>query len=218
MDVKLPTQNKEELFSEVDKNDWTDGATRETGLFQLQHRYVVGTLRSGLLVVDQEAAHYRILFDRFRARLTSGTGASQQCMFPSTLQLRGDEELALGRLEPILRAAGFDWTAGDAPLEIRLTGLPADIDLPEPEQMLHDMLRDEYPKTGDALASIREQISRIMARRSHIRAGKILSPIQMRQLVDELFACENPYYNPEGRPVLLTITIPEIMQRLGGPA
>jgi DNA mismatch repair ATPase MutL len=39
----------------------------------------------------------------------------------------------------------------------------------------------------------------------------------MRQLVDELFACENPYYSPEGRPVLLTITIPEIMQRLGGP-
>lgn len=218
MDVKLPTPNQSEIFSTAEKDDWTDGATREAGLFQLQNRYIVGTLRSGLLVVDQEAAHYRILFDRFRARLSSGTGASQQCMFPSTLQLRGDEELALGRLEPILRAAGFDWTAGDAPLEIRLTGLPADIDLPEPEQMLHDMLRDEYPKTGDALASIREQISRVMARRSHIRAGKILSPIQMRQLVDELFACENPYYNPEGRPILLTITIPEIIQRLGGPA
>jgi len=199
-------------------SEWNNQGMGEAGLFQLHQRYVVGTLRSGLLVVDQEAAHYRILFDRFRARLTTGSGASQQCMFPTTLQLRGDEELALGRLEQILRAAGFDWTAGYAPLEIRLTGLPADINLPEPEQLFHEMLRDEYPTTGDALASIREQLARIMARRSHIRAGKTLSPIQMRQLVDELFACENPYYNPEGRPVILTITIPEIMQRLGGPA
>jgi len=204
--------------SGIDKNEWQDSAKSEAGLFQLHQRYIVGTLRSGLLVVDQEAAHYRILFDRFQMRLTTGTGASQQCIFPATLQLRADEELALMRLEPILRAAGFDWVAGDAPLEIRLTGHPADIDLPDPEQLFHELLRDEYPGSGDALASIREQLARVMARRSHIRIGKPLSPIQMRQLVDELFACKNPYYSPEGRPVLLTITIPEIMQRLGGPA
>ncbi len=217
MEVKLPPQNQEQDFSDIGKNGWAEGAPSEPGLFQLHQRYIVGTLRSGLLVVDQEAAHYRILFDRCRARLTTGTGASQQCIFPTTLQLRADEALALGRLEPILRSAGFDWTAGDNPLDIRITGLPADIDLPEPELLLHDMLRDEYPSTGDALASIREQLSRVMAKKSHIRAGKTLSPSQMRQLVDELFACENPYYSPEGRPVLLTITIPEIMQRLGGP-
>jgi DNA mismatch repair protein MutL len=204
--------------SGMDKNEWQYSATSETGLFQLHQRYVVGTLRSGLLIVDQEVAHYRILFDRFQMRLTSGTGASQQCIFPTTLQLRADEELALIRLDPILRAAGFDWIAGDAPLEIRLTGHPADIDLPDPENLFHELLCDEYPGSGDALASIREQLARVMARRSHIRVGKSLSPIQMRQLVDELFACKNPYYSPDGLPVLLTITIPEIMQRLGGPS
>jgi DNA mismatch repair protein MutL len=173
-------------------------------------------LRSGLLVIDQEAAHYRILFDRFRARLISGSGASQQCIFPARLTLRQDEQMSLSRLRSILHAAGFDWTEADAVGDILLTGLPADLDLPEPEQLFHSLLSDEYPTTGDALASIREQLSRIMARKSHIRAGKHLSISQMRQLVDELFACENPYYNPDGRPVLLTITIPEIQQRLGG--
>jgi len=192
------------------------GTTGEVGLFQLHGRYVVGTLRSGLLVIDQEAAHYRILFDRFRARLISGSGASQQCIFPARLALRQDEQMSLSRLRSILHAAGFDWTEADAAGDILLTGLPADLDLPEPEQLFHSLLSDEYPTTGDALASIREQLSRIMARKSHIRAGKHLSISQMRQLVDELFACENPYYNPDGRPVLLTITIPEIQQRLGG--
>ena len=183
-------------------------------LWQLHDRYVLTQIRSGLMILDQNAAHERILYERSLQHMEEGVGMSQQLLFPQTVEFPpGDYEL-LEELLPDLRALGFDIEAfGGRSIVVR--GVPSDIRSGDERSILEDVLAQDKLNRERLKVPSKENLAKSMARRSAIRADARLSAREMRSLIDQLFACEMPYACPEGRPTMIKIPIEELDKRFG---
>lgn len=187
--------------------------TSEKPLFQLHRSYIVSQIKSGLLLIDQQAAHERILYEKYLQQLSSGKSASQQLLFPEPLELSTIEAGMLQELWDELTRSGFVLQR-ENDLHYQIQGVPTELVASDAGQLLRNIL-DQYRlnQTHDPKA-LHEQMARTLAHNGGVKSGKILQKAEMQQLIDELFACENPYYTPEGKQTLLTLTLEEVMQRL----
>ena len=185
-----------------------------TLLWQLHDRYILTQIRSGLMMVDQQAAHERILYEKALQSLRSGFGMSQQLLFPHTLDVSPADHELLKELIPDLRSLGFDvdFFSGRS---VVVRGVPADIRPGDERTVLDDILEQYKTYREDLHLKGRENLARSIAHRSAIKAGTKLSPKEMRTLIDQLFMCEMPYASPHGRPTLVKISIEELDKRFG---
>jgi len=184
-------------------------------IFQLQRTYLVSPIKSGLLLVDQESAHRRILYERFLGQLQQGRGASQQLLFPERLECSRNEAGLLRELMTELQAAGFILQSEDE-LTWQIKGVPAEWGAADVAGLIRNLLAQYAEHQVHELQAIHEQLARGMAKHAAIARGRLLAEPEMRQLIDELFACDNPYYTPEGQQTLLTLTLEELQRRLTG--
>jgi DNA mismatch repair protein MutL len=183
-------------------------------LWQLHDAYVLTQIRSGLVIVDQHAAHERILYERARQSLRDGFGLSQQLLFPRTAEFAPDDFSLLESLLQDLKALGFDiqFFSGRS---VVIQGVPADIHAGD-EQSLLDEVLEQYKsfEQVDRLTG-KENLARSIARRSAIRPGMRMSKKEMRALIDQLFQCEMPYASPGGRPTIVKLSVEELRERFG---
>ncbi|QXD15714.1 DNA mismatch repair endonuclease MutL [Rhodocaloribacter litoris] len=187
---------------------------REPLLWQLHDAYILTQIRSGLMIVDQNAAHERILYEKALQNLRGGFGLSQQLLFPHTLDFSPADYELLTELLPDLRSLGFDLEPfGGRSVVVR--GVPAEIRTGDERSILEDIL-DAYKTFGDTGRDRRrEALAKSIARRSAIKPGVKLSTKEMRTLIDQLFLCEMPYACPQGRPTMVKIAIEELQKRFG---
>ena len=160
--------------------------------------------RSGLVLVDQHRAHTRILYERFAAMAQQlVTGHAQQLLFPEELEVGLADAALLEDAMPALSQLGFNL----GPLQdgrVRVLGLPSDAGEGDP-QMLVDAVLMELREAGEVDAEMRA--SRAMAgvaRGAAVPAGRILTRMEMLDIVDGLFACQEPDRDPWGRPTIAT--------------
>lgn len=189
-----------------------DVGVDDTLLWQLHDRYILTQIRSGLMILDQNAAHERILYERALQHIDEGVGMSQQLLFPQTVEFAaGDFEL-LEELLPDLRALGFDLEPfGGRSVVVR--GVSSEIRSGDERTILEDILA-QYKLNRERLkVTSKENLAKSMARRSAIGASTRLSVKEMRSLIDQLFACEMPYACPSGRPTIIKIPIEELDKR-----
>lgn len=180
--------------------------------WQLHGRYLLSPVRSGLLVVDQRAAHERILYERALSTMASGMAASQQLLFPFTVDLGPADRELLAEILPDLAALGFEMEVKDGrPILVR--GVPADVTLGDEREVLDDLLAQFRRNRRSLRLSARENLARSMAARSAIRPGHVLGPPEARLLVDQLFGCDDPFSDPAGRPTMTRMTVEEIERR-----
>ncbi len=192
-------------------------AAERKPIFQLQRNMLVSSIKSGLLVVDQQAAHQRILYEKYLQQLKQGKGACQQLLFPESLVLNKTEAGLLLELRDELQRSGFAFEQeGDLQWQIR--GVPAELGSTDASGVVRNLLAQYAEHQVHELDALHEQLARGLARHGAMAKGRLLAEAEMRQLIDELFACENPYYTPEGQQTLLTITIEELQRRLNGQA
>ena len=187
-------------------------ADADRTLWQLHGRYLLSPVRSGLLVVDQRAAHERILYERALAAMEGGMAPTQQLLFPFTVDLAPADAALLDEIAGDLRALGFDLEAPKGgPVLVR--GVPADVQLGDEREVLDDLLAQV--RRTDRLLHLpaRENLARSMAARSAIRPGQALGPVEARSLVDQLFACDDPFTDPAGRPTMIRLSSDEIDRR-----
>lgn len=197
------------LFSGV---EGAEGTGESAFLVQLHDTYVVTAIRSGLVLVDQRAAHERVLYEHALATLDSGLGLSQQLLFPHTLELSAPDLALLRELLPDLKALGFDLDLLSG-RTVLVRGVPADVRAGDERAVLADLL-GPFRELREAHRLPRaDALARAMARRGAIRAGQRLAAAEMRTLVDQLFACEAPHVAPDGRPTLVRITLDELARR-----
>lgn len=187
--------------------------TAEKPLFQLHRSYIVSQIKSGLLLVDQQAAHERILYEKYLQQLSSGKSASQQLLFPEQLELSTIEAGMLQELWNELARSGFVLTR-ETDLLYQIKGVPTELVASDAGQLLRDILGQYRQNQTHDPKALHEQMARTLANNGGVKSGKILQKAEMQQLIDELFACENPYYTPDGKQTLLTLTLEEVMQRL----
>lgn len=189
-------------------------AVDDTLLWQLHDQYILTQIRSGLMILDQNAAHERILYERALQTMQSGFGLSQQLLFPQTLEFNPADFELLRELLPDLRALGFDVEPFSG-RSVVVRGVPADIRAGDERTVLEDILEQFKTYRERFQLRARENLAKSIARRSAIRPGTRLTTKEMRSLIDQLFQCEMPYACPQGRPTMIKIPIEELEKRFG---
>ena len=182
-------------------------------LFQLHNRFIISQIKSGFMLIDQQAAHERILFERFLEHLESRQGASQQSLFPQTVTLNTVDFELVKELLTDIQSLGFQIREFGKNTMI-IEGVPADIGKNISELEILEHLLEGFKNNQSALKlNKRDSLARALARNTSIKSGQILSSEEMNLLIDELFACEMPNTSLSGKPVISTFTLEELVQR-----
>ncbi len=171
--------------------------------FQYKQRYIMTSVHSGLMVIDQHRAHVRILYERFLKNLSERKCAGERLIFPETVKLTPVESSALAASAGEIIAAGFDISdLGDGSFAIN--ALPAGTETLNATELLKDVLAETDGKT-----SIKEEIDKhialVLARHAAISVGSELGDKEMGGMIDELFATSSPKYTPDGKLVVAII-------------
>jgi len=180
-------------------------------VWQVHNKYILSQIKSGMVIVDQHAAHERILYEGARAGLHSREAEVQQLLFPQTLDLSAGDHQLLLELMPHLKGIGFDLKEFGARAFV-LEGVPAGVSLRDESRLLEEIL-EEYKANPWSEKDVQERVLKSYACRSAIKSGTALSPDEMNALIAQLFSLENPYYCPHGRPVIITLTTDELDRR-----
>jgi DNA mismatch repair protein MutL len=191
------------------------GGTVEPELWQLHRTYILAPVRGGLVIVDQHAAHERILYEEARARLESRQGESQQMLFPALIDLEHDRFEMLLELGPWLKQLGWDLSLLGPPTVV-VQGIPVGLASERPGELLRDILDGVASEGGtDANAEVPERLARSYACHAAVKAGMTLTLEEMRILVDRLFATSKPHGDPHGRPTFVRLELDDLHRRFG---
>jgi len=193
----------------------TAQASSEPELWQLHRTYIMAPVRNGLVIIDQHAAHERILYEAARARLEGARGAGQQLLFASVVDLsRSQFELVL-ELGPWLEQLGWDLSLLGPPTVV-INGMPADVRREDPGRFLQDLLDGVSEDSARApYDDVAERLARSHACHAAIKAGDPLTQVEMRELVDRLFATSRPHGDPHGRVTFVKLELDELHRRFG---
>ena len=180
---------------------------------QLWHRYIIVTGLSDLVVIDQRAAHERVIFETLIKDLNNQNTAIQKLLWPETIQSNTTDAVLLRELLPHLQQTGFDISEFGHDTFI-IHGIPAVMtDLIPPQQAIEDIL-DRF-KEGHNLMEMKplEKIAFALASNLSRRRGEIMTTEEMQTLLEKLMASENPYKSPSGRKTFITFGKEEILKR-----
>jgi DNA mismatch repair protein MutL len=198
--MELPGNGPEDKYAPIQKQ-----------LMQLHNKYIISQIKSGLMLIDQQAAHERILYERFSLHLEDRKGASQQSLFPQTVTLSpNDYELAKSLLDDI-KSLGFEVREfGKNTLVIE--GIPVDLGSNQiNETQLFEHLIEGFKNSQQELKlDRRDALARSMARNSAIKSGVVLGQEEMNMLIEQLFACKAPNFSISGKPVIQTMSLTEL--------
>jgi DNA mismatch repair protein MutL len=179
-------------------------------LFQLEESYIVAVDEEGLLMIDQHAAHERVLFDKYRALENSREPESQQLLVPETFDLTPAQAAAFGAVAEDLEAYGFGLMRLSG-RTVAVKSVPADLAPHEARNMLAEALDAvDAERRGAARASLRERVAASLACRAAIKVNTPLAPEKMRWLIDRLLLTSSPTTCPHGRPAILRLKTRDI--------
>jgi len=164
------------------------------------------------MVINQQAAHERILYERFLQQLQSHSGVSQQSLFPQSVTLNGGDFELLKELLPDIRALGFDIREFGRNTVV-VEGVPADLGH-TPESGILEQLIEGF-KNNQAVLKLdkRDSLARSLARNAATKTGTKMSLEEMSLLIDQLFACQMPNVALNGNHVITTLTVEELLER-----
>ncbi|WP_439181721.1 DNA mismatch repair endonuclease MutL [Carboxylicivirga taeanensis] len=192
------------------------GASEETSgshrFFQLKNRYILTSVKSGLMIIDQKRAHERIIFEGFVRTLQRGASLSQKCLFPEELHFGPEEMGMVSELQPDLMTLGLELEQVNDGC-FRVLSTPAGLENVSASQLIDGILTDFRDGEVDLQKEVTEQVATSMAQRGAIQYGKVLSPPEMGELFDQLFACMVPNFSPSGKTIISIMDMEEMQKR-----
>lgn len=204
---ELPVQPAEEATANatVENNLYSEQSLREMEKslehYQFRGQYILTSVKSGLMVVDQHRAHVRVLYNRYRTQMEGQKSSSQGLLFPELLQLSVSDAVLLSDMSAELLTLGFDVTSLGGG-SFSLQGVPAGLDGLDPVALLTDIVASVRGGGLSAQDEVQHRIALTMARSAAIPTGQVLSSKEMAVLLDDLFATDTPNYTPDGKTVL----------------
>lgn len=185
--------------------------TNETGntTFQLNKKYIVSTLKSGILVIDQHRAHSRILYEELLKNITVTSAVSQQMLFPLKLQFNRNEMELLREIRESLEQTGFIFSdlREDS---VEITGIPTLISESEVAILLEQLLSDlENEVPGSSFSQI-DVLAKSLAKGMAVKSGTSLISAEQQNIVNSLFACKESSLSPYNKPIFITLTVDEL--------
>jgi len=160
------------------------------------------------MLIDQQTAHERILYEKYLHSLNEGATTTQQQLFAKTLNLSVADAQLMKEMLPQVNQLGFDVQEFGKETFV-IHGVPAEVKSGEEEQIIETLL-EQYRQNVELKLDIRENVARSMARSTGIKHGQTLSPLEMQSIIDELFACEIPYQSPSGKNCFVTFDLEDL--------
>ena len=196
------------------EQNWTGLVEAETEIktYQLHQKFILTQTSSGLLIINQQRAHQQILFEQFIFELNRNTAETQKLMFPKTIELNNSDFELIREVLNEIKNIGFDIEVfGKNTLAIN--GLPIGVEEANCEKIIDEFIEQIKNNANEISANNKNALALSLARSSSIKNGRKLSSEEMNTLVDQLFACENPYHSPNGKPIIIKINEEELNQR-----
>ncbi|MFM7645300.1 MAG: DNA mismatch repair endonuclease MutL [Sphingomonadales bacterium] len=177
---------------------------RAMGVSGLLNTYILYTHSEGLWLIDQQAAHERILYEQYQLSSADQPIAAQRTLFPITLSLPAADAALLQELSPSLALLGF-LLEPSGPTQFTLVAAPSDVIAGQESKMIESLLEEYKHFTTDAGYTLREKLIRSLVKQRCIKAGTLLSEKEMQQLVVQLRGCQQPGQTPDGKPTYLAL-------------
>ncbi len=203
-----PIANTLRFESSLNNQEEIEEKQESGAMFQFQNKYIVRAAKSGLMIIDQQAAHERVLFEKYGNRLKGGAGNSQQSLFPQTISLSPADFALVMEIENELLALGFRFEVfGKNTLLV--SGVPVGCGSNEKE--LFEGLIEQFKKNQSELElPLRDNLAMALARRTSVKSGQKLVTEEIQSIVEGLFACSKPNFSPDGRPTFFTFETSKI--------
>ncbi len=176
---------------------------------QLQGQYILTPVRSGMMIVNQQRAHIRILYDKYRAQMEGQPVSTQGLLFPEVVQFSIADALLLEEATDELKALGFELS----PLgggSFAVNGMPAGLEDIQPTMLLTNIIESIKDKSTGMEADIQHRLALTIARSAAIVVGQALTNAEMDNLINQLFACPNPNHTPDGKLIVTILQYADI--------
>lgn len=177
--------------------------------YQLHNKYIVSTIKSGMLLIDQHRAHQRILYEDFLKNMTIKEGVSQQLLFPLDLHFSSQEIQILKQLKEDLEHTGFVFSSVEEDT-LSITGVPVSVPESEVSIILEQLISDVENEVPDSNFSATDLLAKSMAKSLAIKTGQLLQKDEQEHLVNKLFACKEPNVTPANRTTFITMSVDEL--------
>lgn len=203
---------EESSNAQEQQSDQQPERLRERGFWQLHDCYILTQTRSGLCMIDQHAAHKRIVYEKALSATEEAIPSTQQLLFAQNIDFSASDFSLLEELHPTLKRMGFnvELLSGNTAM---VNGVPADIDIGDEQSVLKSMLHQYQHLENRVELDERKKLAIAFAAKTAIPKGKKLTDIEMENLLDQLFACEEPYKDPLDKPTLEYIPLEDIEAR-----
>ena len=176
---------------------------------QVKNKYILSPVKSGVMVIDQRRAHERILYERMLSALNKQQPLAQQSLFPETIALNAPDYQVILEMTEALGLFGFD-IRDEGNNHITVHGFPAGMSPSGAGGTIEQMIEQYKTLQGLNDSEPAERIARAAARTSAIHYGTPLKDQEIQELIDQLFACENPNHTPSGKPIVKILDLEEL--------
>lgn len=174
--------------------------------FQMYNKYIVSPIKSGLMIINQNLAHQRVLYEEILKNITVKEAVSQQLLFPVLLELSLPEISIIERIREQLENTGFLFSSFSK-TKVEIAGIPAILSESQIKEVLEELIKDVHEEIPDAGFSQNDLIAKSMAKSMSIKTGMNLSVKEQEHLVNQLFACKEPMVSPSNKPIFVTLNV-----------
>lgn len=210
-DNQLEFEIKKEDEQQVINSEWDKDLSKKS-LYQLHNKYILSHIKTGFIIIDQQGAHERVLYERIMDSMEGQKSLTQQELFPKTIELSAADFALVLELKNEIKTIGFDISEFGKNTFV-IHGIPADSHDIDSVHLLEGLLENYKQNLQELKNNKQENIARAMAQNLAIKSGKILLPEEMNNLIDELFACKMPYSTPSGKPTISTFSLEDLDKR-----
>lgn len=197
-----PPVESENLFGTKEESDISQEA--QSAHYQFKNKYILTSVKSGLMIIDQRRAHVRILFNKFLTNIRQKKGFSQRVLFPEIIELQASEASMIPYLLEDFEAIGFDLSnLGNNSYAIN--GVPSEIENTNPVKIVRNIIAKSIETGSDVKEEIQESIALSMAYATAINYGQQLSSEEMEEVVGKLFASGSHNHTPDGKTIIHTL-------------
>ena len=215
----------EQLYEGLEAGQPQETETIETSLFeesqerpvattfQLQRKYIVSTIRSGMVLIHQQRAHQRVLYEYFLRLMSTDSSPSQSLLFSLVLSYSKSEVIELEEFRTTLEHLGFSFGVFEDET-IEIIGIHSSLTESDVSEIFDTFLSNLSKDIPDDGFSLNDRLAKILAQCAGIKSGESLDGVSQEGLVNDLFACKEPDRSPYGKPVFTTLTVHEIEKKL----
>lgn len=213
LDSKSNTDNFSQLSYESNEmmssifDDKIERKVQKT--FQLHNKYIINTIKSGMVVIDQNRAHERILYEDYLRKITTNKAVSQQLLFPLQLNLSTSDINIIKDVQQALETTGFVFSTSTNET-VELKGLPVGVKESDVSNIFDQLIHDIENEIPDLNFSVSDLLSKSLAKSLAIKNGKKLERQEQEYIVNTLFFCKEPAVSPSNKSIFITIKVDEL--------